>query len=304
MRRPSRRSPILGCLVAALAAPAALQAAQGGWARFDDATRGLAAARAVTASEVPGDAAIASLDVDAGLLFIGGALGAEHGSRWSTVGVEIAPVDGEGPIDLREAGALRIRLASAVPRLLRVRVKGGDRQTSMAGCYPVVLQQVSADAVDYTIPLAAFAPPSWCGTRGASIGQTLRAVERVEITANDTPAGPVEFWVGPIDFVVEEQVAASAPAPASAPALAPAPASFPAARNGANAPSSAAAPRLPVAAPASAAGALPAASGAARRRPSPVAVPASAFTPGLVASAPGKRVICERNPRYELVLCY
>jgi hypothetical protein len=99
---------------------------------------------------------------------------------------------------------LRIRLASADARPLRVRIKGGDRDIASAGCYPVVMQMVTTVPADYVIPLSAFRAPGWCGSRAATIEQALHAVERVEVTANDGPAGPVRFSVGRIDFLADD----------------------------------------------------------------------------------------------------
>jgi hypothetical protein len=173
------------------------------WARFED--RGsLATVRAIVASDVPGDAALSTLTVDDGMLMVSGTLGLDHGSRWSTLGAEFAPAAVEAGSDLKEASVLRIRLASAVARPLRVRIKGGDSAIGAAGCYPIVVQMVAAVPADYMIPLSAFHSPAWCGSRMTSIEQTLRSVQRVEVTANDEPAGAVRFRVGRMDFLADD----------------------------------------------------------------------------------------------------
>lgn len=200
------RHALLAASLAAMAATSARAADtgpdNGAWARFEGPAAA-ATARAVVASDLPGDATIASLAVDAGLLVVSGRLGNDHGSRWTTLGTEIAPASGRGATDLRGSTALRIQLASAVPRMLRVRLKGGDPQLANSGCYPVMIQQVTPTLVDYTIPLSAFSTPSWCGANAATVEQTLPAVERVEVTANDAPAGAVDFRIGHIDFLAE-----------------------------------------------------------------------------------------------------
>lgn len=208
----SRRALLAASLatLAATSAPCAEPGPDNGaWARFEDPA-GAAAARAIVASDLPGDASIGSLAVDAGLLVVTGRLGDEHGSRWTTLGTEIAPPSGRGAADLRGATALRIQLASAVPRLLRVRLKGGDPQIASTGCYPVMIQQVTPTLIDYTIPLSAFTTPGWCGANAATVEQTLPAVERLEVTANDGPVGVVDFRIGHIDFLAE-----TAPDPAT-----------------------------------------------------------------------------------------
>lgn len=202
MRRRALLPALLAIAAAAPALPAEPRPDDGAWARFDD-LGSASAARAIVASDLPGDAAISSLAVAGGLLVVTGRLGTDHGSRWTTLGTEIAPAAGAGAVDLRGSTALRIRLASAVPRLLRVRLKGGDLQIGSTGCYPVVMQQATPTLTDYTIPLSAFRTPSWCGANAPTVDQTLPAVERVEVTANDAPEGAVDFRIGHIDFLAE-----------------------------------------------------------------------------------------------------
>lgn len=202
MHRRSLLAALLAIATATSALPAEPHLADRTWARFEDPS-GPAASHPIVASDVPGDAALSSLGVQGGLLVVTGVLGTDHGSRWTTLGAEISPSASHGAVDLRGSTALRIRLASAVPRMLRVRLKGGDPQIANAGCYPVVIQQATPVPVDYTIPLAAFGTPGWCGVNAATVEQTLPAVERVEVTANDAPAGAVEFRVGRIDFLAE-----------------------------------------------------------------------------------------------------
>lgn len=194
---------IIACVIASTAPPAQAGSESEAWARFDDAST-LAAARAIVASEVPGDAAISSLSVVDGRLIVNGLLGLDNGSRWSTLGAEIAPANAAGGADMSAASVLRIRLASAAARPLRVRIKGGDRGIANAGCYPVVVQMVADAPSDYLIPLSAFRSPGWCSSRAVSIEQTLRSVQRVEVTANDEPVGPVGFSVGRIDFLADD----------------------------------------------------------------------------------------------------
>ena len=203
MRWRSFTPSIIACVIASTAPPAKAGSQPEAWARFDDASS-LAAARAIVASEVPGDAAVSSLSVVDDRLIVNGLLGLDNGSRWSTLGAEIAPANAAGGADMSAASVLRIRLASAVARPLRVRIKGGDRGIANAGCYPVVVQMVAEAPSDYLIPLSAFRSPGWCSSRTVSIDQTLRSVQRVEVTANDEPVGPVSFSVGRIDFLADD----------------------------------------------------------------------------------------------------
>jgi hypothetical protein len=280
------RTTLAAIVAGLLAAPVAFaQPGRGGepWVRFDDPTS-VASARPIVASDIPGDATLASLSVDDGMLRVEGVLGLERGSRWATLGAEIAPDGIEAGANLGGAGVLRIRLASAVARPLRVRIKGSDREIGNAGCYPVVVQMVSTAPADYVMPLSAFRAPGWCGTNAPTIAQTLRAVQRVEVTANDEPAGTVSFAVGRIEFLADEaKEREPEPRPArkreeSAEAIA---SVSPAARGVAAAAATASSPA------------------AARRRVAVAGPPASIPTP-----AASRRVTCEFSARYQLMLCY
>jgi len=277
------RRLLAAVLAGLLASPAlpALPARSGperaAWVRFDDAAS-LDFARAIVASDVPGDASLATLSVGEGMLRVDGRLGLDGGSRWATLGAEIAPEGVEAGLDMRGAGVLRIRLASAVPRPLRVRIKGSDREIGSAGCYPVVVQMVGTTPADYLMPLSAFHAPGWCGADAPSIEQALRAVQRVEVTANDEPAGAVRFEVGRIDFLAgdagePEGRQREEPPQAIARASAPVPA--------------------PVASPAAGA-----------RRKLAAAAPVPVPAPAPVPPAAARRVTCEFSARYQLMLCH
>lgn len=275
-----RWRPLLASIAACVIASPALPAYGGNglraWSRFDDQA-GVSAAHEIVASEVPGDAAISSLVSDGqGMLVVDGMLGLDNGSRWSTLGVEIAPAAGVDT-DMSDASVLRIRLAAARARPLRVRIKGGDLEIGNAGCYPIVVQMVATSPADYAIPLSAFHPPSWCGTKAPSIEQTLRSVARVEVTANDAPTGAVTFSVGKVDFLAEgwseDPVGTAAPIPAATAAASASPLTGRA--------------WLPASAPV-------------RRRGPGAAGAANAAS----SAAPTRRVVCEHSARYELMLCY
>ena len=259
----------IACAIVLAATSARSEPGPGGWARFDDASA-LEAARAIVASEAPGDAAIASLSLEDGRLTVRGVFGLDNGSRWSTLGAEIGPTGAQPGVDMSAASVLRIRLASAEPRPLRVRIKGGDRDIGSAGCYPVVVQMVTAAVADYVIPLSAFRSPGWCGPKAVTMEQTLHAVERVEVTANDGPAGPVTFSVGRIDFQDGDPKAQALPQLAGSAATAPVRAST-------------------TASVASAAASAP------HRRP---------FAASPTPVAPPRRVVCEHSTRFDLTLCY
>jgi hypothetical protein len=297
-----RCCPLLALITACVIALPALATQAGSglrpWARFGDSAS-MAAAHGIVASDAPGDAALSSLVLDGdGMLVVNGTLGLDNGSRWSTLGVEIAPATVGADTDMSEASVLRIRLAAATVRPLRVRIKGGDREIGNAGCYPVVVQMVATTPANYAIPLSAFHSPGWCGAKAVSIEQTLRSVERVEVTANDEPIGSVIFSVGQIDFLVDGgSQAGESRRPTSSNAVEGArelPADSVRLRQreepaGAGASATAAPARVPA----------PASVPAPRRRPA-----AGGQANAASAATPSKRVVCEHSARYELMLCY
>jgi hypothetical protein len=276
--RAMRRHPFLPTLVACLVAAPALLAkpvfSSAPWARFEDAAS-LAGARPIVASDIAGQATLSSFTVEDAMLVIKGTLDLDNGSRWSTLGAEIAPADVDAGADMQGASVLRIRLAAAVARPLRVRIKGSDSAIGNTGCYPVVVQMVTPVPADYVIPLAAFRAPGWCGARAPSIEQVLGAVQRVEVTANDAPVGAVAFSVGKIDFLGGDWNVPASPSRREEP------------------------PDLAQATAPSSTAPVPAAGGAPRRR-----LVANAQATGASAVAPARRVTCEFNARYALMLCY
>ena len=285
---------VTACAIASPALPAQPASGLRPWARFGDSAS-LAAAHAIVASDAPGDASLSSLAVDGdGMLVLSGTLGLDNGSRWATLGVEIAPAAMGADRDMSTASVLRIRLAAATARPLRVRIKGADQEIGSAGCYPVVVQMVATTPANYAIPLSAFHSPGWCGAKAVSIEQTLRSVERVEVTANDEPTGPVVFSVGSIDFLAD---GGSQAPPSRRPSD-----DVEGARESAadsvrsrqrDEPAGAGASAMAVPAPG------PASAPAARRRPA-----AGGQANPAPAATPSKRVVCEHSARYELMLCY
>jgi hypothetical protein len=218
-------------------------------------------------SEHGGDAAISGLRVVDAAVQVDGLLSRTNGSQWATLGIDVAGEARGLPVDLSGFEQIRIRLASSTPRVLRIRLKGTDLQIQNAGCYPVMMQQVGTHPTDYLIPLSAFGPEPFCGERGASVRQTLPAVARVEVTANEPSAEPVRFQVGRMEFLgaTAARSAAAEPAPAAAASAT--------ARQAARKPAAAEAPR---------------------RRPSTEAP----------AGQQARQVTCERNARYGLMMCF
>lgn len=209
-----------------------------------------------------------------------GKVSQSNGSQWATLGVEVVGEPGRRPVDLSRYQSIGIRLASAVPRVLRVRLKGPDMATLNAGCYPVVMQRVGPQATHYVIPLSAFGPEAYCGPKGASAAQTLPAVTAVEITVNEPSPEPVEFSVGRIEFMpAESAVAAAADGTGVLPDKLP-----PDTR--------------------SAAGRAQRGSTTATSTPQKEPQRKRPAASDSVQAQPVRQVTCERNARYGLVMCY
>jgi hypothetical protein len=189
-----------------------------------------AAVDTLAVSERPGDAQVSKVAVVDGLLQVTGRIGNANGSGWSTLGMDVAADAAARPVDVSAARRLRIRLAAATPQVLRVRLKGPDRRIAAAGCYPVMMQRVTAEPTDYAIPLEAFSAEAWCGELAATLPPTLAALSRVEVTANTVLDTPQVLSVGRIDFddappTPRASAAAEAPRkPAAKPAAKPQPA--------------------------------------------------------------------------------
>lgn len=173
------------------------------WADFVHPTHSSAGAvvRRIALSEKAGDARIDAVEVAGGLLQVTGRLGDQHGSGWTTFGMDVAGNVSGLPVDMSAARRLRIRLAADTPQVLRLRLKGPDRRIQGAGCYPVMMQRVTTVPTDYEIPLEAFAAEGYCGELSATVPQTLAALTQVEVTANTVSPRPQVLRVGRIEFV-------------------------------------------------------------------------------------------------------
>ena len=228
---------LLGAVLAATSCAAA--AAEHHWATFVPPAHSDsgAAVDTLAMSERPGDAQVSKVAVVDGLLQVTGRIGNANGSGWSTLGMDVAADAAARPVDMSAARSLHIRLAAATPQVLRIRLKGPDRRIAAAGCYPVMMQRVTAEPTDYAIPLEAFSAETWCGDLAATLPQTLAALSRVEVTANTVLDTPQVLSIGRIDFddaLPAPRAAAAAEAPrkpAAKPAAKPQPAPAPAVKS-------------------------------------------------------------------------
>jgi hypothetical protein len=153
-------------------------------------------------SEKPGDANLGKLSTANGVARATGTVGASSGSTWGGIGL----MAGSGPagktVDLSAQRTLHLQLASATATQLRVRVMGNDKATRDNGCYPVVVQKVTAELRDYAIPLSAFAPEAYCAAQGRPIATIAAAVAAIEVSdpAMSAALRPVDFQVGRIEL--------------------------------------------------------------------------------------------------------
>ena len=137
-------------------------------------------------SQFPKDAVIDSLRLEAGLLVVDYRLTKIGGSSYAGAGANLTLTDGK-TVDISGYSALRLRLASSVARVLRVRIAGSDRSVVDSGCYPVAVVNVTADLETYTLPFKDFAPPAYCQAAGKDITQTLPNVAMLEVADEGVP---------------------------------------------------------------------------------------------------------------------
>ena len=198
---------LLRCAALALGAVCGGAHAAGGpallWADFKEPLQSHSGATVLplALSDKPGDVAAEPLRVRDGNVLVAGRLSNAAGGQWATLGMEVPGNAGAAPVDLSAYQHMRIRLSSAIPRVLRIRLKGSDPKFLNTGCYPVMLQQVGPQPTDYVIPLSAFEPQPWCIGRGSPVEATLPAVVSVEVTANEPAAEPVRYSVGRVEFL-------------------------------------------------------------------------------------------------------
>jgi hypothetical protein len=243
------------------------------WADFKEPLQSHLGApvQSIAVSERSGDAVAGSSRVVDASVQVEGRLSHANGSQWATLGIEVGGEARGLPVDLSPYETLRIRLASSTPRVLRIRLKGLDPKIQNAGCYPVMMQRVGTQPTDYVIPLSAFGPETFCGERGASVQQTLPAVARVEVTANEPSSEPVRFQVGRMEFFGGLAGKATPEAPAT---------------TAASASSASAAARN------------------AARKAAPPEPPRRRTTAEAPTGQPVRQVTCERNARYGLMMCF
>jgi hypothetical protein len=155
----------------------------------------------ITFSEKPGDVAIDPVAHSSGASRATGAIEPRHGSTWGGIALSTSLQRGGRALDAGSSRTLAISPASAGSGTLRVRLVGPDVALRDSGCYPVATVQVEPQLKEYAVPIAAFAPESYCGANapaGPAAAARLSAVEVADASVTPGRRRRVDFTVGTI----------------------------------------------------------------------------------------------------------
>jgi len=149
-------------------------------------------------AEKAGDASVGKLAAANGVAHVTGVIWPQKGSTWAGVGFTVGVGHGGKPMDASAYKTLTLQLAASTPGVLRIRMLGDEKAIRDAGCYPVVLQPVTPELREYSIPLARFASESYCGANARTIAVTQGALSAVEVADAKVGGGKrdVDFQVG------------------------------------------------------------------------------------------------------------
>jgi len=151
-------------------------------------------------SEKAGDATFGKVAVAAGVARVTGTIWPQKGSTWGGIGFTVNAGNGGKPMNVSAYKTVTLQLAASAPSSLRIRIVGDEKAIRDSGCYPIVVQPVTPELREYSIPLARFASESYCGANARTIAATSGAVSAVEV-ADAKVAGSkrdVDFQVGRI----------------------------------------------------------------------------------------------------------
>jgi hypothetical protein len=151
-------------------------------------------------SEKAGDATVGKPAAADGVARVTGVIWPQKGSTWAGVGFTVGVSNGGKPMDVSAYKTMTLQLAASTPGVLRIRVLGDEKAVRDAGCYPVVLQAVTPELREYSIPLARFASESYCGANARTVAVTQGALSAVEVADAKVAGGKrdVDFQVGRI----------------------------------------------------------------------------------------------------------
>jgi len=152
-------------------------------------------------SEKPADVALEPVTFGAGTVHAGGAIDPRHGSTWGGVALTASLARRGHAVDVSGGHTLALSLASPGSATLRVRLIGTDAALRDSGCYPVATVRVTPELKEYALPIASFAPESFCGPNapmGPAVAGALTAVEIADATVVPGRRRAVDFTVGTI----------------------------------------------------------------------------------------------------------
>ena len=152
-------------------------------------------------AERPGDVAIDPVAFSSGAARATGVIEPRHGSTWGGIALSTSLQRGGRALDAGSGRLLAISLASAGSGTLRVRLVGPNTALRDSGCYPVATVRVEPQLKEYAVPIASFAPESYCGANapaGVAAAATLTAVEVADAAVTPGRRRQVDFTVGTI----------------------------------------------------------------------------------------------------------
>jgi hypothetical protein len=152
-------------------------------------------------SEKPGDVSLDPVTFAAGTAHASGVIDPRRGSSWGGIALTASLARGGRAVDVASARAIALSLAAPGAATLRVRLLGRDAALRDNGCYPVALVQVTPELKEYTLPIAAFEPESYCGAgapAGPAVAGAMTAVEIADATVVAGRRRAVDFTVGVI----------------------------------------------------------------------------------------------------------
>jgi hypothetical protein len=155
-------------------------------------------------SEKPGDVALDPVAFSGGVARAGGVIDPRHGSTWGGIALTASLSRGSRSLDASWAQALAVSLASPEAATLRIRLVGPNTGLRDSGCYPVAMVRVTPELKEYTLPIAAFAPESYCppnAPAGVAAASVLTAVEIADANVAPGHRRQVAFTVGVIRVV-------------------------------------------------------------------------------------------------------
>jgi len=152
-------------------------------------------------AERPGDVAIDPVVHASGTTRATGTIEPRHGSTWGGIALSTSLQRGGRALDAGSGRMLAITLASTGSSTLRVRLVGPNAALRDSGCYPVATVRVEPQLKEYTVPIASFAPESFCGANapaGTAAAAALAAIEVADASVTPGRRRQVDFTVGTI----------------------------------------------------------------------------------------------------------